>query len=103
VCQAPFVTVDEDAISAATLYQAQEAGDFAEPGAAATLAGAWVAREQGIIERNERALLIATGNGLKNTEVVAKSATTDAPLAPTHDALEARLEAEVGRTSNAHG
>ncbi len=61
-----FVSVSDEAILAAIPHLAQQTGIFAEPAAAATLAGAKKALEEGALQREEEIVLLITGNGLKD-------------------------------------
>ena len=61
-----FVTVPDSAILAAIPKLAQLCGVFAEPAAAAALAGVQAALRQGVIEAEEEVVIVCTGNGLKD-------------------------------------
>lgn len=61
-----FVAVPDSAILAAMPALAQRSGVFAEPAAAAVFAGAQHAVQSGWIKPEESALLLLTGNGLKD-------------------------------------
>ena len=61
-----FIAVPDEAILEASCELAAATGIFAEPTGAAALAGIRLAREQGLVGRDERVLHIVTGNGLKD-------------------------------------
>lgn len=61
-----FVTVDDRQILGAIPTLAAEAGIFAEPAAAASLAGLETALRQGLVGEEERIVLMSTGTGLKD-------------------------------------
>jgi len=61
-----FVRVGDDEILAAVPALAQGSGVFAEPAGAAAFAGLVVAREGGLVGAGDRAVVIASGNGLKD-------------------------------------
>ncbi len=85
------VTVSDDAILAAIAEMARSAGVFAEPAAAAALAGLHVALEQDLVGRDERIVLLVTGNGLKDVPAAARSVTRPEPVAPRFEAVAERL------------
>ncbi len=60
------IAVSDEEIIAAIPRLAQATGVFAEPGAAAAFAGFVKLREQGVIQSDERVVLISTGSGLKD-------------------------------------
>jgi threonine synthase len=61
-----MVSVSDAAILAAIPDLAQQTGIFAEPAAAATLAGLKEAQAQGMIDSQVRVVLLITGSGLKD-------------------------------------
>jgi threonine synthase len=61
-----FLSVNDDAIREAQVLMARESGVFAEPAAAAALAGLGPAIEQGMILPSERVVIVVTGSGLKD-------------------------------------
>lgn len=65
-----FVTVPDTQILAAIPALARATGVFAEPAAAAAWAGAQVARAEGLIDRDDRVVLLSTGTGLKDVPAV---------------------------------
>lgn len=64
------VTVSDDEIRQAQLILAKTTGVFAEPAAAASLAGLIIALQKNIIAKNEQIVLLITGHGLKDPEAV---------------------------------
>ncbi len=84
------VAVPDAAILEAIPRLAGLSGVFAEPSAAAGLAGLEVAVEEGLVERGERVVLLVTGTGLKDVPAAARAVERPATIAP-------RLEAVAGR------
>jgi len=80
------ITVSDDAISAAISRLASSTGIFAEPAAAAAVAGLEAALGEGLVDRNDRLVLMITGNGLKDVDAAAAAL-------PTLEPVEASLEA----------
>ena len=80
--------VDDGAILAAIGRLAGTTGVFAEPAAAAALAGLAVALDEGMVSRDERVVLLVTGTGLKDVAAAARSARIPAPVSPDLDAVE---------------
>ena len=67
------ITVSDAAISAAISRLAEYRRDlFAEPAGAAALAGLEAALEEGLVDRNDRVVLMITGNGLKDVDAAAQ-------------------------------
>ncbi|HVO44283.1 MAG TPA: threonine synthase [Aggregatilineales bacterium] len=71
-----YVSVPDSAILASIPELAQFTGVFAEPAAAATLAGLYEARRRGAISPTERIVLLVTGNGLKDVAKAMQSVGT---------------------------
>ena len=67
------VAVSDEEIIAAIPRLARTTGVFAEPGAAAAFAGFVTLREQGVIQSDERVVLISTGSGLKDINTARRS------------------------------
>ena len=87
-----YVRVTDDQILAAIPELAQRTGIFAEPAAAATFAGWQVALANGQLDPGERALLLLTGNGLKDINSAMKSVPqTLQPIPPNLDAVRKAL------------
>jgi len=85
------VIVSDAAIVDAIGLLGRSAGVFAEPAAATSLAGLLVAREEGLVDRDERVVLLATGTGLKDVAAAARGVSIPAPVAPDLDAVAQRL------------
>lgn len=82
------VIVPESAILEAIPALARTTGVFAEPAAAAALAGLFVALGEGIVRRDERVVLLVTGSGLKDVAAAARTVERPNPIPPTIDAVE---------------
>lgn len=76
-----WVRVPDEAILAAIPILAENSGIFAEPAAAAPLAGLLAAREQGLVSQNDTVALVVTGSGLKDV-ASAMRACDEAGIAP---------------------
>jgi threonine synthase len=61
-----FVQVSDEAILAAVPRLAQGCGVFAEPAGAAAFAGLLSAVNTGLVSKDERVVVVNTGNGLKD-------------------------------------
>ncbi|MDH3298840.1 MAG: threonine synthase [Gemmatimonadota bacterium] len=85
------VTVSEDAILAAIPFLAGHTGVFAEPAAAASLAGLHAALEAGLVNRDERIVLLVTGTGLKDVPAAARSIRRPEPIEPSLADVRKRL------------
>jgi len=81
------VAVPDTAILEAIPRLARLTGVFAEPAAAASLAGLEAALARGLVERDERVVLLVTGTGLKDPDAAARSVTMPEPVRPALDAL----------------
>lgn len=68
-----FVRVRDEQILAAIPVLAAGCGVFAEPAAAASLAGLIQAAEQGLVRADERVVILATGSGLKDIPAAIQS------------------------------
>ena len=69
-----MVAVPDDEILEAARDLAAHSGVFAEPTAAAALAGLRRGLERGLVDRKERVLHVVTGNGLKDVRGAARKA-----------------------------
>jgi threonine synthase len=63
-----MVAVSDQEILEAMTMTARLGGVFGEPAAVAAVAGLRKAREQNVVSRTESALIVITGNGLKDIE-----------------------------------
>jgi threonine synthase len=88
-----FMRVSDDEILNAIPTLAQGSGVFAEPAASAAFAAVQPAREAGYIQKNDRVLLLITGNGLKDVKSAMQTVTNQKPpnTAPTLDAIRERV------------
>ncbi len=89
------VAVSDEAIVAAIAELARHTGVFAEPAAAAALAGLRAALERGLIERSERVVLLITGSGLKDVPAAARAVRRRAPIAPDLESVARALGRET--------
>ncbi|NNG16843.1 MAG: threonine synthase [Gemmatimonadales bacterium] len=85
------VAVSDEAILTAIPRLASLSGVFAEPSAAAGLAGLDVALEEGLVERGERVVVLVTGTGLKDVPAAARAVERPGVIAPTLEAVAARV------------
>lgn len=85
------VLVSDDEILDAMGHLARTTGVFAEPAAAAALAGLLVALEEGLVARDERAVLLITGTGLKDVPAAMRRAAIPKPVPPDLEAVERLL------------
>jgi threonine synthase len=68
-----FIRVEDEEILAAIPALARGCGVFAEPAAAAAYAGLVKAVEQGLVDADERVVVLATGSGLKDVASAMKA------------------------------
>ncbi|HSO24015.1 MAG TPA: pyridoxal-phosphate dependent enzyme [Chondromyces sp.] len=85
------VSVSDEAIRAAIPRLAGLTGVFAEPAAAAALAGLEAALAEGLVGAEERVVLLITGTGLKDIAAAAEAVPALEPVAPTLEAIEERI------------
>jgi threonine synthase len=85
------VTVPDAAIVAAIARLARATGVFAEPAAAAALAGLDAALGQGLVERAERVVLLVTGTGLKDVPAASRAVRRPEPIPPSLDICKGLL------------
>jgi threonine synthase len=86
------VLVSDDEILDAMGHLARKTGVFAEPAAAAALAGLLAALREGLVARDERAVLLVTGTGLKDVPAAIRRAPIPKPVPPDLRAVEQLLE-----------
>jgi threonine synthase len=89
------IAVDDAAIVAAIARLAATTGVFAEPAAAASLAGLEAALERSLVDRDERVVLLITGSGLKDVPAAAHAVEIPNPV-------EADLDGVMGKPSIAN-
>jgi threonine synthase len=85
------MVVSDEAIVAAIARLAAATGVFAEPAAAAVLAGLEAGLAEGSIGRDERVVLLATGSGLKDIPAAARAVNIPEPIPADLDAVAERL------------
>ena len=90
-CNGAGVTVSDEAIVEAIAELAARTGVFAEPAGAAALAGLHAALEAGLVDREERVVLLVTGSGLKDIPAAARAVQRPTPIPPSIDAVAERL------------
>jgi threonine synthase len=76
------VTVSDQEILKAQVLLARTTGVFAEPAAAATVAGARKLKDNGAVSSNEQIVLLITGHGLKDVDAAQQSIHLPAPVDP---------------------
>jgi len=86
-----FVSVTDAEILSAIPTLARDAGVFAEPAGAAAYAGLVKAVAAGTVVAQERVVVLATGNGLKDVGSAIKSVGQPTVIAPNMDAVKAVL------------
>jgi threonine synthase len=96
-----YVAVSDEEILDAIPVLAQGCGVFAEPAAAASYAGLVKALERGMVDQDERIVILATGSGLKDVASVMKAVEKEPPiveptLANVREALGEQNENELG-------
>ena len=89
------VVVQDDAIVQAIAELARYGGIFAEPAAAAALAGLHAARREHLISESDEVVLMITGHGLKDVATASGAIEMPEAIDPTAEALQERLE-QVG-------
>jgi threonine synthase len=77
-----FLRVSDEQIITAIPALARGCGVFAEPAAAAAYAGLVEATRQGLVDPDERVIVLATGSGLKDIATAMKSVGEPAIIAP---------------------
>jgi len=82
------ITVSDEAISGAISRLAGTTGIFAEPAGAAALAGLETALDEGLVGREERVVLMITGNGLKDVDAAARALPSLEPVEATLEGVE---------------
>ena len=91
-----WLRVSDERILAAIPELAASSGVFAEPAAAASLAGLAAAREQGLVGASDRVALVITGSGLKDVDaaISACSAANISPITVAPDLADVRRTAD---------
>lgn len=86
-----MLNVGDDEIQEAMRVTGRLAGVFAEPAAAAAVAGLARAAREGVIPRRAATLAVITGNGLKDTRAALDAAPKPMDIPPDLAAVEAAL------------
>jgi threonine synthase len=92
-----FIAVPDEAIRAAIPQLAQLTGVFAEPAAAAVYAGMDAAVQSKLIQRDERLVLLVTGNGLKDIKQAQLSVGQGLRVPPDVNAIRQALHTRRGQ------
>ena len=87
------VIVNDEDILAAIPRLAGLTGVFAEPAAAAALAGLETALAEGLVDRDERVVLMITGSGLKDVAAAERAIEMPNPIEPSVEAIDEILGA----------
>jgi threonine synthase len=85
------VTVSDAQILEALRLCARQGGVFGEPAGVTSLAGLKAARRDGILKSSEAALVVVTGNGLKDVQSAMKAASPAHVVEPNLESLDAVL------------
>jgi threonine synthase len=89
------VTVSDEAILDAIGTLARTTGVFAEPAAAASLAGLLAALDEGLVTRDERVVLLVTGTGLKDVAAAARRVRIPDPVPPDLESVASLLDTQT--------
>ncbi|MEX1311297.1 MAG: threonine synthase [Candidatus Sulfomarinibacteraceae bacterium] len=87
------VIVSDRSILASIPRLAGHTGIFAEPAGAAALAGLEAALREGLVDRDERVVLVVTGSGLKDIAAARRAVEIPDAIEPRLDAVAAALRA----------
>jgi threonine synthase len=82
-----YITVSDDDLLAAMRQLAHEEGVFAEPAGATGLAGLVRAVRDKLVDRDERIVVVVTGNGLKDISSAMKATGQASLIEPTLEAV----------------
>ena len=85
------IIVSDRAIQSAIPKLARLTGVFSEPAGAAALAGLETALEEGLVDHDERVVLMVTGTGLKDIAAAARAVPMPTAVEPTLEAVKARI------------
>jgi threonine synthase len=83
-----YVVVEDAEILAAIATLGRQAAVFAEPAGAAAFAGLEAAVRQGLVEREERIVVVVTGSGLKDVRSAMQAVASAPVIPPTLQALQ---------------
>jgi threonine synthase len=87
-----YIAVSDEAILDAIPTIAQNTGVFSEPAAAASYAGLVKAVDQGLVDPDERIVVMLTGSGLKDIDATMKTVPEPPVIAPSLDAVKAVIK-----------
>jgi threonine synthase len=87
-----YLAVSDAAILDAIPTVAQNTGVFSEPAAAASYAGLVKAVDQGLVDPDERIVVMLTGSGLKDIDATMKTVPEPPVVAPNLDAVKAVIK-----------
>ena len=90
------VKITDAAILEAIIELACLTGVFAEPAGAASLAGLHTALAEGLVDRDERVVLLITGSGLKDIPAAARAVPRPSPIPLRIEAVAERFEHFAG-------
>jgi threonine synthase len=93
------VEVSDEEILEAAFRLSSTTGIFAEPAAAAALAGLYLCLNDGSCRPDETIVLLVTGSGLKDIESASRAAPTPIAVPPSLAALEEAISAENSATT----
>jgi len=83
-----FITVSDEEILEAMRVLGREMGIFAEPAGAAPFAGLLKALRQGLVNPEEKVVVLVTGNGLKDVASAMKAVGKPVVIEPTLEAVK---------------
>lgn len=86
-----MIAVEDEEILEAMRLTARLGGVFGEPAGVTGIAGLKKAVERGVVSRNDTALVVITGNGLKDIQSARLAAGTELSIEPNLRALEEAL------------
>ncbi len=86
-----FESVSDGEILQAQRLLASKEGIFVEPASASSLAGLMKLRKIGILDSDERYVLITTGHGLKDPNIIVENFELPEPIEPTLEAFKGVL------------
>ena len=89
-----WICVPDEAILAAIPRLARASGIFAEPAAAAALAGLDAAVAQNVLAEESQVVLLVTGNGLKDVRSARRAVADGIRVAPEPDAIRRALRGQ---------
>jgi threonine synthase len=90
--QGMMISVSDNQILEAMQALARYTGVFAEPAGAAPFAGLVKLAQQGMIDNDERVVLMVTGNGLKDIDTASRAAGEPVRIEPEFDAVKRAVQ-----------